>query len=130
MNENQLAEVILDTAFELHTEVGPGMLESVYEVLLSHLLGKKGLIIERQRIVPFTFYGIHFEETFRADIIVNNLVLIEVKAVDALSPAHKRQVLTYLKLTGLKLGLLINFSKERLKGNFERVANGIADGIH
>ncbi|HSI85039.1 MAG: GxxExxY protein [Candidatus Methylacidiphilales bacterium] len=127
MNENQIAELILDVAFDIHTEIGPGLLESVYEVLLANLLREKGLHVERQVIIPLNFRGIRFEEAFRADLIINNLVLIEVKTVDGLSKAHKSQVLTYLKLTGLKLGLLINFNNHQLKGNFERIVNGLRE---
>ncbi|CAN5431112.1 GxxExxY protein [soil metagenome] len=127
MTENEVAQVIVQAAFDLHREIGPGLLESVYEIVLANALRDQGLEIERQKAIPISFRGISFEEGFRADLIVANLVLVEIKSVDALARVHGKQVLTYLRLTDLKLGLLINFGGEFFKGNVERVVNGLED---
>jgi len=123
MNENLVSKTIVDQSFLLHKELGPGLLESVYEVLLADALRKEGLAVERQKPIPIRFRGHEFEEGYRADLLVEQNVLVELKSVDALQRVHKKQVLTYLKLSGLKVGLLINFGGELLKGNIERLVN-------
>ena len=111
MTENEIGKIIVDCAVRLHKDLGPGLLETVYEVILGHLLESKGLDIKRQVSIPIEFQGIKFAEGFRADIIVNDKVIIELKSVESTSKAHKKQVLTYLKLTGCKLGFLLNFGE-------------------
>ena len=123
MTEDEVAKVIVQAAYDLHRELGPGLLESVYETLLACALQDQGLAVERQKSIPFTFRGQTFDEGFRADLIVANLVLVELKSADAIANVHHKQTLTYLRLTGLKVGLLINFGGSLLKGNIERLAN-------
>ncbi len=124
MTENEIGKIIVDCAVRLHMELGPGLLETVYEVLLAHLLQEAGLKVERQIPIPVQFHGIQFDEGFRADIIVEDKVILEVKAVESANKAHKKQVLTYLKLTGKKLGYLLNFGKGMMKDGISRVLNG------
>src|SRR5215203_3073747 len=109
MNENEIGTLILAAAIEVHRELGPGLLESVYEVVLARELSNHGLAIARQVPVPIVYKGLRFEEGFRADIVVAGKVLLELKSVERVTPAHKKQVQTYLRLTGLKLGYLLNF---------------------
>ena len=124
MTENEIGKIVVDCAVRLHIELGPGLLESVYEVLLAHLLREVGLRVERQVPIPIQFHGIQFEEGLRADIIVEGKVILELKSLDHINNAHKKQVLTYLKLTGLKLGYLLNFGEELMKDGIHRVLNG------
>ena len=121
---NKISGQIVDTAFHVHRELGPGLLETVYEIILADALHKRGLTVARQVPIPIRFEGKLFDEGFRADLIVNGCVIVEIKSVESLARVHKKQVLTYLKLSGLKLGLLINFGGELLKGNIERLAVG------
>jgi GxxExxY protein len=125
MTENEIGKIIVDCAVKLHIELGPGLLESVYEVLLAHRLEQAGLTVERQVHIPIEFDGIRFEEGFRADLIVEGKVLLELKSVEQTSRAHQKQVLTYLKLTGLKLGYLLNFGESLMKDGMSRILNGI-----
>ena len=127
MTENQLASQILDAAFLVHTNVGPGLLESVYEVVLAHELRKAGVAVQRQKPMPITYDGILFEEGYRADLLVEGKVIVELKSVTALSAVHAKQVLTQLRLSGLKLGLLINFGETHLKNGVKRIINGNLD---
>lgn len=124
-SENDLATLILDKAFLIHRKLGPGLLESVYERVLIHELEKSGLKVQSQKFIPFTWDGISFENGFRADLIVNEKVIIEIKSVQVIAPVHAKQLLTYLRLTNLKLGLLINFNEALLKDGIKRVANGL-----
>ena len=124
MNENEIAKKVLDNAFLVHTKLGPGLLESVYEVVLAHELKKAGLLVERQRPMPITYDGILFEEGYRADLLVESKVIVELKSVAAISAVHAKQVLTQLRLSGLKLGLLINFGEAHLKNGIKRIVNG------
>ena len=125
MNEDHLAKIIVQAAFDLHKEAGPGLLESVYEVLLADMLREQNLAVERQKPISILFRGKRFDEGFRADLVVEGLVLVELKSVEALARVHRKQVLTYLRLAQLKLGLLINFGGNFLKGNIERLVNGL-----
>lgn len=127
MNENEIGRIVVDTAVQLHRELGPGLLESVYEVLLAHRLRQAGLKVARQVPISIEFDGFHFDEGFRADIIVEDKVILELKSVESVSPAHKKQVLTYLRLTGLKLGYLLNFGAAVMKDGICRVINGKID---
>jgi len=129
MKENEIAQIIGQSAFELHRELGPGLLESIYETLLAGMLREHGLEVERQKPIPISFRGELFDEGFRADIVVSNLVLVELKSVESLARVHRKQVLTYLRLSNLKLGLLINFGGEKLKGNIERLVSGLEDTV-
>jgi len=108
MSENEIAKIIVDAAFQIHKRLGPGLLETVYEVILAHTLGRRGLKVDRQVAVEIVFDGIEFDEGFRADLIVEDKVIIELKSVEKIAPVHKKQLLTYLRLTDKKLGLLIN----------------------
>lgn len=127
MTENEIARKILDAAFLVHSKLGPGLLESVYEVALAHELRKAGLNVVRQRPMPILYDGIRFEEGFRADLLVESKVIVELKSVVAVSPVHGKQVLTQLRLSELKLGLLINFGETHLKNGIKRIINGQLD---
>jgi len=117
----------MDAAFLIHRELGPGLLESVYEVILARKLTETGLPVERQVPVPIRFQGIVFDEGFRADLFVAQKVIIELKSVERLQPVHSKQLLTYLRLTGCRLGLLVNFGENLMKDGFKRVVNGLED---
>ncbi|EOZ99315.1 hypothetical protein A33Q_0693 [Indibacter alkaliphilus LW1] len=125
MSENELSKIIVNKSFEIHKGMGPGLLESVYEEILCYELRQSGLLVSRQQSLPVLWKGVKMGQGFRADLIVENLVLIEIKSVEALAPVFYKQVLTYLKITGLKLGLLINFNEELLRGGIKRVVNGL-----
>jgi len=127
MKEDEIAKIIVASALDLHREIGPGLLESVYEVLLAGALRDQGLGVERQKPIPICFRGNRFDEGFRADLIVGKLVLVELKSIETLARVHRKQVLTYLRLSQLKLGLLINFGGEMLKGNIERLVNNLEE---
>jgi len=127
MTENETAKQILDAAFLVHTKLGPGLLESVYEVILAYELKKRGLTAERQKAMPIMYDDIRFDEAFRSDIVVNGKVIAELKSVEALLPVHAKQVLTQFRLSGLKLGLLINFGEAHLKNGIKRIINGRLD---
>jgi GxxExxY protein len=124
MTENEIGKIVVDCAVRLHQELGPGLLESVYEVVLAHELAQRGLKVERQVPVPIEYHGIRFDQGFRADMIVEGLVILELKCVESTSKAHKKQVLSYLRLTGLKLGFLLNFGESLMKDGISRIANG------
>ena len=125
MNENEISREIVDTPFQVHTKLGPGLLETVYEVIMAHELKKRGMHVERQMPVPIEYEDLKFEEGFRADLVVNGLVVIELKSVDKLAKVHKKQLLTYLRLMDRKLGLLINFGENLIKDGISRVVNGL-----
>jgi GxxExxY protein len=125
MTENEIANKVMDAAFQIHRELGPGLLESVYEAVLARTLTDMGLTAERQVPVPIRFLEIVFDEGFRADLIVEQKVIIELKSVEQLQPVHSKQLLTYLRLNGCRLGLLINFGENLMKDGFKRIANGL-----
>ncbi|MBN1546196.1 MAG: GxxExxY protein [Syntrophaceae bacterium] len=127
MNENVIGEIVVDCAVRLHKELGPGLLESVYEVILARELEEKGLKVNRQVPIPIKFNDLKFDEGFRADIIVEDKVILEIKSVETTSKAHKKQVLTYLKLTDSKLGYLLNFGESLMKDGITRLLNGIIE---
>lgn len=127
LSENQLSKVILDAAFKVHTKTGPGLLESVYEITLAHELRKLGLRVERQIPIPIHYDELTFDEGFRADLLVEDKVIVELKSVEKLVPVHGKQVLTQLRLSNRRLGLLINFGEVRLKDGIERIANGLPE---
>jgi GxxExxY protein len=123
MTENEIGTLILAAAIEVHRELGPGLLESVYEVVLAQELTLRGLAVERQVPVSIVYKGLRFEEGFRADLIVEGKVLLELKSVERATPAQRKQVQTYLRLTGLKLGYLLNFGEAVLKDGITRCVN-------
>lgn len=125
MNENDISKIIVDCCFKIHKQLGSGLLESVYEEILSYELLKCGLKIERQKGIPVVYDDLKMELGFRADIIVENKIIIELKSIEAIAPVHSKQLLTYLKLTGLKLGLLINFNEALLKDGIKRIVNNL-----
>jgi GxxExxY protein len=118
---NQVAREIVDGAFQVHSQLGAGLLESVYEVCLVHELRKRGLRAESQVAMPVVYDGIRLEAGFRIDVLVEGCVIVELKAVEALLPVHKAQLLTYLKLSGQRLGLLINFNVPLIKHGIQRL---------
>lgn len=125
MTENELSKIIVDISYKIHTRLGPGLLESVYEAILYHELTKKGLKVERQKPIPLIWDGIHLDIGFRSDLIVDEKVIIEIKSVETISNVHLKQLLTYLRVTDLKLGLLINFNEALVKNGIKRVVNGL-----
>jgi iron complex transport system substrate-binding protein len=127
LNSEELSAVVVDSAFHIHRELGPGLLESVYETALAKVLADRGLRIARQLPVPIRFQGLQFEEGFRADLVINGLLIVELKSIEVISPAHLKQLLTYLRLMRLPLGLLINFSAATFKEGIKRVVNDHRD---
>jgi GxxExxY protein len=127
MTENQIGKAVVDAAVAVHRALGPGLLESVYEAVLAAELRERGLHVERQVSVPIEYRGICFDEGFRADLIVDEKVLVELKSVERVSHAHKKQVLTYLRLTRHKLGFLLNFGEGVMKDGIVRIVNGLED---
>lgn len=123
MTENEIARTIVDKCYHIHVELGPGLLESVYEEVLCYELEQEGLEFKRQINLPVFYKGIEMEAGFRADLIVENKVIVELKSVKKLEPVHPKQVLTYLKITELKLGLLINFNEAFIKNGITRIVN-------
>ncbi|MCK5563776.1 MAG: GxxExxY protein [Planctomycetes bacterium] len=127
MTENEIGNIIVDSAIKVHMKLGPGLLELVYEVSLAHELGQRGLKVQRQVPISVEYEGIKFQEGFRADLIVDDKVIIELKVVDKINDVHKKQVQTYLKLTGLKLGYLLNFNEALMKRGITRRVNGLKE---
>jgi GxxExxY protein len=127
MTENEISREVVDAAYKLHTELGPGLLESVYEALLARELEFRGLKVARQQPISFEYRGLKFDEGFRADLIICDLVIVELKSVEELHPSHKKQLKTYLKLMGKKLGLLVNFGAPLIKDGIHRVVLGLSD---
>ena len=123
MDVEELSAVAVDCGLQVHRDLGPGMLASAYEAVLAHILSKRGLFVERQKVIPIIYDGFIVEQGFRADIIIENKLLIELKTVERLSPLHARQVTTYLKFTGLSVGLLMNFSSEKFTDGLKRLVN-------
>ena len=127
MKENEIATAVVEAAYKLHTGLGPGIFETVYEVTLAHELRKRGYRVERQVPVPIIWDGLKFDEGFRADLIIDDCVLVELKSIQALEPVHSKQVLTYLRLTNKRLGLLINFGESRIKDGIKKIVNGLPE---
>ena len=122
---DEITGAIVDTAMKIHMELGPGLLESVYEVVLARSLDKRGFLVERQKIVHFEYDGLEFDEGFRTDLVVDGRVIVEIKSLEVLAPVHSKQLLTYLRLTKLPVGLLINFGAATLKEGLHRVVNNL-----
>jgi GxxExxY protein len=125
MTENELSKIIVDTCFRIHVELGPGLFESVYEEILAYELAKMSLNIKRQQAIPVFWQDAKMDLGFRTDLIIENKVIVEIKSVENIAPVHQKQVLTYLTLTGLKLGLLINFNEALIKDGITRIVNGL-----
>ncbi len=125
MTENEISKIFLDIAFKVHKTLGSGLFESVYENIVCYELDKQNIPYDIQKTVPIEYDGRKFDNAFRADIIIDNKVIIELKSVEKLNDLHKKQLLTYLKLTGLRLGLLINFNEILLKNGIVRIVNNL-----
>jgi GxxExxY protein len=125
MTENEAATQIVEAAYRVHKALGPGLLESVYEAVLAYELEQRGMHVVRQKAIPVVYGSVHLDEGFRADIIVEDKVIIELKSVEVIAPVHKKQLLTYLRLTGKRLGLLINFGETLIRDGITRVAKGL-----
>jgi GxxExxY protein len=127
MTENEIGTSAIDSALKVHRELGPGLLETVYEIALAFELQNHGLHIERQKPIPIVYHGIKFEEGFRADIIIENKVLIELKSIEKVNASHRKQVQTYLRLAGLKLGYLLNFGEALMKDGITQCVNHLEE---
>ena len=125
MTENEIAKIIVDRAFHIHTELGPGLLESVYEEILYYELSQNGLFVEKQKPIPVIWKEVKMDVGFRADLIVERKVLVELKSVEAITPLFPKITLNYLKLTKIKLGLLINFNVPLIKDGIQRIVNNL-----
>jgi len=123
--ENELSKIVLLSAINVHRNLGPGLLESAYQKCLSYELSKEGLNVESEKPLPLVYEDVHLEAGYRVDLLINKKVIVEVKSVDTLGDIHLAQVITYLKLSGCKLGLLINFNSVLLKDGFRRVVNNL-----
>ncbi|MEK9135717.1 MAG: GxxExxY protein [Bacteroidota bacterium] len=127
MKENDIAREVVDAAFKLHSTLGPGLLESVYEAVLAFELEKRGLKVVRQKPLPVVYDELRLEEGYRADMVVEDKLILELKSVEVVAPVHKKQLLTYLRLADKRLGLLINFGSARIKDGITRVVNGLEE---
>ena len=127
LSENEIAREIVDAAFHIHKALGPGLLETVYEVVLARELEKRGLNVVPQQPVPIIFGDLKFDEGFRADLIVEGRIIVELKSVEQIAPVHKKQLLTYLRLADKRLGLLINFGSAVIKDGINRIVNGLEE---
>lgn len=127
MTENEIGTIVISAAITVHRALGPGLLESVYEVILAHELRSRGLTVERQVPIAIEYAGCHFDEGFRADIVVENKVILELKSVECATPAHRKQIQSYLRLTGCKLGYLLNFGDALMRHGITRAVNGLEE---
>lgn len=127
LDENEIGTMIVESAITIHRELGPGLLETVYEVVLARELRDRGLSVERQRAIPIEYRGLRFDEGFRADLIVDERVIVELKSVERVTAAHAKQVQTYLRLTGCRLGYLLNFGEALMKDGITRCVNGLPE---
>lgn len=125
MSENTVAQQIVDAAYRVHTTLGPGLLESVYQAALAYELGKRGLRVSREQAIPVVYESVRIQTGFHADLIVEDQVIVEIKAIEVIAPVHKKQLLTYLKLADKRLGLLINFNVTLIKQGITRIVNGL-----
>ena len=125
MNENALSKVVIGGAIEMHRQLRPGLLESAYEEYLAYELNRRHIPSERQKPIPVVYHEVHLDYGFRLDLLVDNLVVVELKAVDELAPIHQAQMVTYLKLTGCKLGPLFNFNETKLRDGVKRVVSNL-----
>lgn len=127
MTENAVAKQIVDVAYRAHLALGPGLLESVYEAVLASELQKRGLSVARQQVIPVVYEGTRFAMGFRADLVVQDSVIVEIKSIAEITPLHKKQLLTYLRLADKRLGLLINFNVALIKDGITRIVNGLEE---
>jgi GxxExxY protein len=127
MTENEVATIVVDAAFKVHVALGPGLLESVYREVLKYELEKRGLTVDREVPIPVIYEKVQLDVGYKADLIVANLVILELKSVEHLNPVHKKQLLTYLRLADKRLGLVINFNVVLIKDGIHRVVNGLVD---
>jgi GxxExxY protein len=127
MRHNELSGIIIDSALSIHRKLGPGLLESVYAVILTHELQKRGLHVVRELPVPIEWENVRIDVGFRADLMVENMIILELKSIEEVAPVHKKQLLTYLRVADKQLGLLINFGEQLLKDGITRIANGLED---
>lgn len=127
MHENDIAKQIVDAAYKIHTTLGPGLLESVYETVLAYELAMRGLNVTRQAAIPVVYEQISFDEGFRADLVVEGKVIVELKSVEKVAPVHKKKLLTYLRLADKRLGLLINFGEALIKDGITRIVNRLPE---
>ena len=125
MTENELSKIVFDCALKVHQSLGPGLLESAYEECLFYELKKTGLVVEKQKVLPLVYEEVRLDVGYRIDIIVENKLILEIKSVEALNDVHFAQLLTYLKLTDCKLGLLINFNVTLIKNGIKRIVNNL-----
>ena len=125
--ENIVAEIVVDAAYQVHRALGPGLLESAYEAILMHELQKRGLTVVAQVPVPIVYESIRLDTGFRADLVVEDAVIIELKSLEKVAPVHRKQLTTYLRLADKRLGLLINFGEELIKNGITRIVNGLPD---
>ncbi|MDP8205304.1 MAG: GxxExxY protein [Candidatus Electryonea clarkiae] len=123
MTENEIATIVVDAAFHMHKQLGPGLFESVYEACLAHELSKRGLNVWQQVPIKVSYDELEFKEGFRADLIVEKKLIIEIKSLESIHPVHKKQLLTYLRFADIRLGLLINFGEALIKDGITRVVN-------
>jgi GxxExxY protein len=130
MTENAIAREIVDSAFRIHTTLGPGLLESVYQTVLAYELGRRNLRVVSQQVIPVVYDGIRIDTGFRADLVIEDKVIVEIKSVELLAPVHKKQLLTYLRLADKRLGLLINFHVTLIKDGITRIVNGLEEDNH
>ena len=127
MTENEIAKEVVDVAYHIHRKLGPGLLESVYEAIMASELGQRGLKSVRQQPVPVVYDSVRLKVGFRADLVIEDKVVVEVKSIEAIAPIHKMQVLTHLRLMNRRLGLLINFNEALIKNGIMRVVNGLQE---
>lgn len=130
LHENEIAKEIVDAAFKIHHSIGPGLLESAYQAILVFELQKRGLYVEAEKPIPIDYEGVHLDAGFRADLIVEDKVIVELKSVEQIAPVHKKQLLTYLRLADKHLGLLINFGAPLIKDGIIRVVNHLEEESH
>jgi GxxExxY protein len=127
MTENEIAKIIVDAAYKIHKGLGPGLFESVYQAVLAHELRQRGLKVETEQPIPVVWDSVQIEVGFRADLIVEDKVIVELKSVEKTAPIHKKQLITYLRLADKRLGLLINFGEELIKDGITRLVNGLQE---
>ncbi len=127
MTENETAKIIVDVAYKIHTQYGPGLLESAYQALMVYELRKRGLRVEAEKPITLNHDGVSIDVAYRADLIVEDKVIVELKSVEEVAKVHKKQIKTYLRIADKRLGLLINFGAELIKDGISRVANGMPD---
>jgi GxxExxY protein len=127
LTPNDAAREVVDAAYRIHVALGPGLLESVYETVLEAELRKRGLAVARQLPIPLAYDGMRFPITFRADLMIENILIVEIKAVEVITPLHKKQLLTYLRLSNKPLGLLLNFNSAVMKQGVTRIVNGLRE---